>query len=163
MISMAYGAGLRVSEVVNLKIYDLNFEEKTIHIRQSKGAKDRITILPEALISNLKDFISSHHGNCLSPCPENDYLFISSSQKKLTTRTLQKVFRQTLQKTILQGSGINPNASFHSLRHSFASHLVTAGVNLRIIQELLGHRSIRTTEIYTHVESKIFRDVKSPL
>ena len=164
IVSLAYGAGLRVSEVTNLKIRDLNFEDGTISIRQSKGAKDRITILPESLTSDLKDFICNHPDgwdrdeNSRRLRPGDDYLFLSSRQGKLSTRTLQKTFRAAKNK-----AKITKQATFHSLRHSFASHLLEANVNLRIIQELLGHQNIRTTEIYTHVEPKLFRNVKSPL
>lgn len=150
IIALAYGAGLRVSEITHLRIHDLNFTTKTIHIRQSKGAKDRITILPDTLIPELHNLISDRQSA--------DYLFPSNRGGKVTTRTLQKVFHTTIIRT-----NISKNATFHSLRHSFATHLLEAGVNLRIIQELLGHQNIRTTQLYTQVSSKIFTTIKSPL
>lgn len=150
IISLAYGAGLRVSEVTNLKIQDLNFTEKNIHIHLAKGAKDRITILPESIITDLEDFILNRQ--------PNDYLFPSQRGGKLNTRTLQKIFRIAKNKT-----QIIKDATFHSLRHSFATHLLEGGVNLRIIQELLGHQSIRTTQLYTQVSSSIFIGIRSPL
>ena len=150
IIALAYGAGLRVSEVTNLKVYHLDFEEKRIYVRQAKGSKDRITILPEPLLEDLKKFTLA--------VKKDEYLFKSQRGGKLNTRTLQKVFRQALIK-----ANISKEASFHSLRHSFASHLVEANLNLRIIQELLGHQSIKTTQIYTHIEPEIFRNIESPL
>lgn len=150
MIALAYGAGLRVSEVTNLKIQDLNFSEKTMHIRQAKGAKDRISIIPETIIEELKNFAKKQQ-------PSN-YLFPSNRGGKLTTRTLQKIFH-----TNLEAAGITKNATFHSLRHSFATHLLEAGVNLRIIQELLGHQSIKTTQVYTRVSTSLLSTIKSPL
>lgn len=150
IIALAYGAGLRVSEVVNLRIYDLNFSQNTIHIRQAKGAKDRITILPETLISDLQNYISGRRAT--------DFLFLSNRRGKLSVRTVQKIFL-----TAKNRIPITKNATFHSLRHSFATHLLEGGVNLRIIQELLGHNSITTTQLYTRVSSSMFSNVKSPL
>lgn len=150
MIALAYGAGLRVSEVTNLKIQDLNFSEKTMHIRQAKGAKDRISIIPETIIEELKNFAKKQQ--------PSSYLFPSNRGGKLTTRTLQKIFHTTL-----EAAGITKNATFHSLRHSFATHLLEAGVNLRIIQELLGHQSIKTTQVYTRVSASLISTIKSPL
>lgn len=150
MIALAYGAGLRVSEVTNLKISHLNFDNKTILIQQSKNAKDRMTLLPQPLAQDLMEFIRSR--------PGTDYLFKSQRGGKLSTRTLQKIFKHTIKK-----AGIAKQASFHSLRHSFASHLVNANVNLRVIQELLGHQSIKTTQIYTHIAPETLRNIQSPL
>lgn len=156
MLSLAYGAGLRVSEVVNLKIGDLDFNSHIIAVRHGKGGRDRITLLPEALIDDLRIFIENRG-------PGDDsvraLLFLSQSGKKLSTRTLQKIFQNLLKK-----SGITKQATFHSLRHSFASHLLENGVNLRYVQELLGHQNIRTTQLYTHVSKEaILKNVSSPL
>ncbi len=150
IVALAYGAGLRVSEVVKLKISDLDFEKRTIFVRQAKGSKDRISILPQSIAFDLGDFIKGRAAQ--------SYLFESNRGGNLNTRTLQKIFKKAL-----KGAGISKEASFHSLRHSFASHLVTANVNLRVIQELLGHQSIKTTQIYTHVEQNVFMSVDSPL
>lgn len=149
-VALAYGAGLRVSEVVALKVRHLDFQEKIINIREAKGQKDRVTILPEPIFSDLQRFSSNKE--------DDQYLFPGRNGKKLSTRSLQKVFRNALKKTKIQKT-----PSFHSLRHSFASHLLESSVDLRIIQELLGHRDIRTTQIYTHLSSKILATVKSPL
>jgi site-specific recombinase XerD len=160
-LSLAYGAGLRVSEVVNLKIGDLDFNSRTILVRQGKGCKDRITLLPEALSDDLREFIAGSRLGVESrdaKVGEQKWLFRSQRGGKLTTRTLQKVFRNALIKI-----GISKQASFHSLRHSFATHLIEDGVNLRFIQELLGHQNIRTTQLYTHVSREaLLRNVRSP-
>jgi len=150
IIGLAYGAGLRVSEVSKLKIYDLDFSKKLISIRQSKGNRDRISILPETLIEDLQNLISDRD--------PKEYLFTSNRGGRLTTRTLQKIFH-----TSMIRARVYKNATFHSLRHSFATHLLENGVNLRIIQELLGHQNIRTTQIYTQVSPSLMTSIKSPL
>ena len=150
-LALAYGAGLRVSEVINLKVSDIDFEQKIIYVRQGKGDRDRVTVLPEAIISDLRSFISYRRH-------PQDYLFPSQRGGKLSARTLQKTFHNLAEK-----AGISKQASFHSLRHSFASHLLEDGVNLRFIQELLGHQNIRTTQLYTHVSREnLLKNVKSP-
>ncbi|MDO8555222.1 MAG: tyrosine-type recombinase/integrase [bacterium] len=150
LISLSYGAGLRVSEAINLKIKDVSLEELTIHIKEAKGNKDRITIFPERLRGDIGKLISD--GNL------NDYVFISERGGKLTERTAQKVFENALRK-----SGIKKEATFHSLRHSFATHLLENGVDIRYVQELLGHANIRTTQLYTKVTNPILKNIKSPL
>jgi len=150
LLSLAYGAGLRVSEVVNLKIKDINLKELTIHIKNAKGQKDRITLLPEKLIKDLKKIIIKK--------TNNNFLFESERGGKLTTRTAQKIFENAL-----KISDIKKDASFHSLRHSFATHLLENGVDVRYVQELLGHQNIRTTQIYTHVTNLGLKNIKSPL
>ncbi len=150
MISLGYACGLRVSEVVNLKVQDLDINELIIHIKNSKNKKDRITILPEKLQSNLRNIIADKN--------PTDYLFISNRMNKLTTTSLQKMFRESLSKT-----KINKPATFHSLRHSFATHLLENGTDIRYVQELLGHSNIRTTQIYTQVTNPKLKNIKSPL
>lgn len=150
MIALGYGAGLRVSEVINLKVRDVNLDELTIHIKNAKGNKDRITIFPEKLKADLSEMLALQHGN--------EFLFESERGGKLTERTAQKVFDSALEK-----SGIKKAATFHSLRHSFATHLLENGVDVRYVQELLGHANIRTTQIYTKVTNPMLRNIKSPL
>lgn len=150
IISLAYGAGLRISEVVSLKAKDVNLEELTIHLKNAKGKKDRITIFPEKIRSNLKSLITGKKSD--------DYLFESERGGKLTERTAQKVFENAL-----RGTGIKKDATFHSLRHSFATHLLENGVDVRYVQELLGHQNIRTTQIYTQVTNPKLKNIKSPL
>lgn len=150
LIALAYGAGLRVSEVVNLKIKDVDFDRSLIYVTQGKGRKDRITLLPEKLITTLRAF-------CENRMPD-DYIFESARGGKLTSRTAQKVFAKLL--TI---AGVTKKATFHSLRHSFATHLIENSVDIRYVQELLGHQNIRTTQIYTRVTNSAVRKIQSPL
>lgn len=150
LISLSYGAGFRISEAINLKTKDLNLEELTIHIKSAKGDKDRITVFPEKLRTALQKEIGLK-----SP---NDYVFSSNRGGKLTERSAQKIFENALQKT-----GIKKGATFHSLRHSFATHLLENGVDVRYVQELLGHANIRTTQIYTKVTNPSLKRIKSPL
>ncbi len=150
MIALAYGAGLRVSEVVKLKVKDVQLDELTLQIRQAKGNRDRITIVPQKLLVGLY--------KCIADCHSEDYLFRSERGGKLTTRTAQKVFSLAL-----KNSGIKKAATFHSLRHSFATHLLENGVDVRYVQELLGHRNIRTTQHYTQVTNPKLKNIKSPL
>jgi len=150
LIALSYGAGLRVSEAVNLKIRDIDLEELTIHLREAKGKKDRLTIFSEKLKNDLRAIMAGKNSN--------DYIFISERGGKLTARTAQKVFYNALKK-----ADIKKPASFHSLRHSFATHLLENGVDVRYVQELLGHANIRTTQIYTKVTNPSLKNIKSPL
>lgn len=150
IIGLAYSSGLRVSEIRNLRVKDIDISEKTIFIRQSKGQKDRISILSEKIISDMAKFINLKE--------KDDLVFESERGGKLSERTLQKIFSSALQK-----SGIKKDATFHSLRHSFATHLLENGTDIRYVQELLGHANIRTTQIYTHVTNPNIKNIKSPL
>lgn len=150
LLSLAYAAGMRVSEVVNLKVKDVDFEELVIHIKQAKGKKDRITTLSEKLKQDLQSLIAGKD--------KNDFVFASERGGKLTTRTAQKIFENSLKK-----SNIKKDATFHSLRHSFATHLLENGVDIRYVQELLGHHNIRTTQRYTQVTNPQLKNIKSPL
>lgn len=149
ILSLAYGAGLRVSEILSLRIKDLDFNERLIFVRQGKGAKDRFTVLPEKLIDDLNNFIALKD--------PNTYLFESERGGKLTIRTAEKVFDNAMKK-----AEIYKDATFHSLRHSFATHLLENGTDIRYVQELLGHQNIRTTQIYTQVTKQNIRNIKSP-
>jgi len=149
LLALAYGAGLRVSEIITLKAKDLDLEEMTVHIRQAKGQKDRISVLPEKLVESMRILVAGKD--------KGDYIFASERGGKLTTRTAQKVFEKALQL-----SNIKKAATFHSLRHSFATHLLENGIDIRYVQELLGHANIRTTQIYTHVTNPMLKNIKSP-
>jgi len=150
LLSLAYGAGLRVSEVIAVKVKDVDLDEMTIHIKKAKGQKDRISVLPEKLIDNLRNVIAGRSSN--------DFVFASERGGKLTARTAQKIFENSLKK-----AGIKKDATFHSLRHSFATHLLENGVDVRYVQELLGHQNIRTTQRYTQVTNPKLKNIKSPL
>ena len=150
LISLSYGAGLRVSEAINLKIKDINLAELTIHLKDAKGKKDRITIFPEKLKTDLV--------NIMALRDKDDYVFESNRLGKLTERTAQKIFENAL-----KNAKLTKDATFHSLRHSFATHLLENGVDVRYVQELLGHANIRTTQIYTKVTNPSIKKIKSPL
>lgn len=150
LLALAYGAGLRVGEVVTLKVRDINCDELTILIKQAKGQKDRITILPKKLVNDLRNLMTGKSGD--------EYVLASERGGRLSTRTAEKVFEKSLKK-----AKVNKEAVFHSLRHSFATHLLENGVDIRYVQELLGHQNIRTTQIYTHVTNPKLKNIKSPL
>lgn len=150
LLSVAYGAGLRVSEVIALKVGDIDLEELVLHIKQAKGQKDRISLLSQKLVDDLRGMIVGKG--------KNDFLFASERGGKLTSRTAQKVFEKAL-----RVSGVNKGATFHSLRHSFATHLLENGTDVRYVQELLGHNNIRTTQRYTQVTNPGLKKIRSPL
>lgn len=154
LLMLTYSSGLRVSEVVRLRYEDLDTERRTLRVRQGKGRKDRQTVLSEQAYMMLQKYTNEaeeHRGK--------DWLFQGQYVgKHLTERTAQKIFEQAL-----AASEIGKKASIHSLRHSFATHLLEGGIDIRYIQELLGHQSSRTTERYTHVSIKDIRRIKSPL
>lgn len=149
LVALAYGAGLRVSEVVRLRVGDVLLDELVLHIKQAKGAKDRITVLPEKLVGELRGLMVGK--------AREDFVFASERGGRLSERTAQIVFERAL-----RSAQIGKAASFHSLRHSFATHLLENGVDVRYVQELLGHQNIRTTQIYTHITAPGIRGIKSP-
>lgn len=149
MISLGYACGLRVSEVINLRVSDLNIDELTVHIKEAKGKKDRISVLPEKLKNDLHNIVA---GKDL-----NEYVFNSNRRGNLITTSLQRMFRKSLVR-----AKINKPATFHSLRHSFATHLLENGTDVRYVQALLGHSNIRTTQIYTQVTNPKLRNIQSP-
>lgn len=150
IIALAYGAGLRVSEIISLKVKDIDLEGLTIHIKQAKGYRDRLTIFSEKLRKPLQIILELKN--------PNELIFESNRDGKLSERTLQKIFTNAL-----KNAKIKKEATFHSLRHSFATHLLENGTDIRYIQELLGHTNIRTTQIYTKVTNPNIRNIKSPL
>ena len=151
MISLIYACGFRVSELTNLKVNDLNFEEKTGHVRHGKGKKDRIFNIPDSLFVALKkqSLSQEEHGE------EN---LFSGNNGKLSTRNIQKIVEKAAKE-----AGIKKSVSPHTLRHSFATHLLENGVDIRKIQELLGHADLNTTQIYTHISGEELKKIKSPL
>jgi len=150
LISIAYGGGLRISEVVKLRLSDIDINEKTIHIKRGKGKKDRITVLSESIVAGLQKYTSMKHGD--------DFLFESERGGCLSTITAQKILEKGLLK-----SGTHKKVTFHSLRHSFATHLIENGVDIRYVQELMGHSNIQTTQGYTRLTNPMFKKIKSPL
>jgi len=151
MISLMYACGMRVSELTNLKINDLNFNNKIGYIRDAKGRKDRIFNIPHFLSSDLEKQAKKQKEN------KQEYLF-SGPKRKLSSRNLQKIVSRASKR-----AGINKNAHCHTLRHSFATHLLENDVDIRKIQELLGHSDLSTTQIYTHISTEELKKIKSPL
>ncbi len=151
ILMLIYSAGLRVSEVVSLKSEDIDEERKLIYIRRAKGRKDRYTILSDVALRMMKIYINEYG--------QSKWLFPGSDREKhITTRTVEKIFSDACKR-----ANIKKDVTVHSLRHSFATHLLESGTDLRYIQELLGHKSSKTTEIYTHVSSRDIGRIKSPL
>lgn len=150
IIALAYGAGLRVSEVVGLRARNIDFPELTVFLEKAKGKKDRISVLPEKLVKDLKKIMVEKSSD--------DFVFSSERGGRLTTRTAQKIFENGAKK-----AGVKKGATFHSLRHSFATHLLENGTDIRYVQELLGHSNIRTTQRYTQVTNPKLKNIKSPL
>jgi site-specific recombinase XerD len=151
MVSLMYATGLRVSELVSLKINDFDFNEKTGFVRQGKGKKDRIFNIPSFLLEELKE----HVENQLKL--KNEFLF-TGNNGKLTERNLQKIVSLAAKR-----AGIKKSVHCHTLRHSFATHLLENGTDIRSIQILLGHSSIATTELYTHISQEKLKSIKSPI
>lgn len=149
-MKIAYSAGLRVSEVSKLKIEDIDSDQMLIRVKQGKGRKDRLAPLSKKLLHDLRAYYILYE--------PKEWLFENALGDHLSTRTFQKAF--TKNKVLAK---IKTEATFHSLRHSFATHLLESGVNLRYIQEILGHQSPTTTEIYTHVSTKHYSDIVNPL
>jgi site-specific recombinase XerD len=145
-----YSAGLRRSEVLNLKVSDIDSSRSCIVIRAAKGNKDRVTLLSHKCLLLLRDYYRQYH--------PKEYLFEGVNGGPYSATSLRKIFERAL-----RASGINKKASLHTLRHSFATHLLESGTDLRYIQALLGHSSSKTTEIYTHITSKGLQGINSPL
>ncbi len=151
ILMLVYSAGLRVSEVVKLRVENIDGKRKLIHVRGAKGRKDRYTILSDVALKTLEEYQGRYR--------PHKWLFLGAKpDKHIHPRSVEKIFSGACKK-----AGIEKDVSVHTLRHSFATHLLESGVDLRYIQELLGHKSSKTTEIYTHVSNKNLRTIKSPL
>ena len=152
MVSLMYSSGLRVSEVVKLRVANLDLAENTLIVERGKGRKDRLTIISKTQRDVLAELMRGRPGNA--------YLFESSHLRgrPIAVRSLQKVVERAI-----RAAGINKAASSHSLRHSFATHLLEGGTDIRHIQKLLGHEHIRTTATYTRVAQTMLRQIVSPL
>ena len=149
IIKLLYGCGFRVSEIINLKKKDVDFEESLIKIKLAKGRKDRFVKIPSSIQEELLNY---------SKTINLEYLFPSNRGGKLTTATIQAILKNAAKK-----AGIKKRVYPHLLRHSFATHLLEQGTDLRIIQKLLGHSDIKTTQIYTQISQASIKNIKSPL
>jgi integrase/recombinase XerD len=151
MVSLLYACGMRVSELINLRVNDLFFEEKAGYIKQAKGRKDRMFNLPEFLLDDLKKQVETQK-------KDNKEFLFSGKNGKLSSRNLQKIVKEASKR-----ANINKEVHCHTLRHSFATHLIEQGTDIRKIQELLGHTDLSTTQIYTHISREELKKIKSPI
>jgi len=151
MVSLMYACGMRVSELTNLKIEDLDFEERIGHMRQAKGKKDRIFNIPDFLFRDLKRQSERQKET------NQEYLF-TGPKGKLSSRNMQKIVSRAANR-----AEIKKDVHCHTLRHSFATHLLENEVDIRKIQELLGHADLSTTQIYTHISTEELKKIKSPI
>lgn len=149
VISLIYSCGLRISEAVNLRLEDIDSKREYIMVRGGKGKKDRRTLLSKPMLIHLRLYYQVYR--------PRKWVFEGPGGAQYSDESIQSVFRRAVAR-----AGIKKRVTVHTLRHSFATHLLEQGVNLRYIQTLLGHSSTKTTEIYTHVTNKGFLDIKSP-
>ncbi len=149
LLWIIYSCGLRRSEVINIRLRDLDRDRSLIHIREGKGMVDRIVPVSVKVWNKVDEYLLSY-----DPV---EYLFEGQGGGKYSSESVYRVFKMALRK-----AGIRKDVGIHSLRHSYATHLLEAGTDLRYIQELLGHKSSKTTEIYTHVTEKSIQKIRTP-
>ncbi|GAA4149929.1 site-specific integrase [Chryseobacterium ginsenosidimutans] len=150
ILTTIYSCGLRLSEALELKMQDIKTRENILLIRQSKGRKDRVVMLSPLLVDLLRAYYTTYRPQV--------YLFEGQAGEKYSERSVQHILKNALQK-----AEIMTPATIHTLRHSYATHLLENGTDIRVIKELLGHNNIKTTEIYTHITDISKSKVKSPL
>ncbi len=152
VLIVTYSGGLRVSEATRLRVEDVDSQRMQIRVVQGKGRKDRYTLLSEGVLKRLRDYWTRYRPRV--------WLFPSRTHadKPLCTTTIQRVFQVSCKR-----AGIKKAATMHTLRHSFATHLLDNGVNLFTIQRLLGHRYIQSTLIYLHLQQNYTKQIKSPI
>lgn len=150
IVKLLYGSGLRVSEVVELKISDIDSERMRILIRGAKGNKDRSVMLSNNLLIELRKYFIKYK--------PKEYLFEGQIKTNYSTKSIQNIVKNAASK-----AGIRKRVTPHVLRHSFATHLIESGTDIRYVQELLGHNSIKNTQIYTHITDVGKSKIKSPL
>ena len=150
ILKLLYSAGLRISELINLKITDIDSKRKIIRIKQGKGKKDRYTILSKFLLNELRAYWQEYRPKI--------WLFNGVDGGKYSVRSVQHIFVKAKKKT-----RITKECSCHTLRHSFATHLLEDGTDIFTIKELLGHSSIKTTTVYLHISNKHIKSIKDPL
>jgi integrase/recombinase XerD len=151
VLMVSYSGGLRLGEVINLSSLDIDGDRRLIFVRGGKGRKDRYTLISEAALKVLREYYRAYR-------PAN-WLFEGRKRgKKYTARSVEKIVENAVRK-----AGIRKQVSHHTLRHSFATHLVQNGVDILLIKDLLGHEHLKTTEIYTHISSADLMTIKNPL
>jgi len=152
IIECLYSCGLRVSELINLKISEINFSDEYVKVI-GKGNKERITPINNNLITYFKNYIHEIRSKIKIDKKNSDYLFLNRRGKKISRVLVFNIVKEACKK-----AGIKKNISPHTFRHSFATHLVEGGADLRAVQEMLGHSNITTTEIYTHLDTKYLKE-----
>ena len=152
ILEILYGSGVRVSELVNIKIKDIDFNEKTIDII-GKGNKERIVSFGDYAKDAIKDYMNSSRKELLENV-DSEYLIVGKKKEKLTSRRIEQIIDEIIKKT-----SIKMNITPHVFRHTFATHLLDNGCDLLAVKELLGHTSLSSTEIYTHVSNEQIRNV----
>jgi len=151
ILLLIYSSGLRIGEAIRLKLEDIDSSRMLVHVYQGKGRKDRYSVLSKVALDELRGYVKKYR-------PDN-WLFPGEDEDKfINERSVQRAFEKACYR-----AGITKKVTVHTLRHSFATHLLEGGTDLRYIQELLGHASCKTTEIYTHVTQKDLRNIQSPL
>ncbi len=150
VLQLCYGMGLRVSEIVNIRIEDIDSENMRVLIRGAKGKKDRYTNLPTSVLEPMREYY-----RLFQP---QEWLFEGQYGGQYSVRSAQAVFKNAMKK-----AKINKTIGIHGLRHSYATHLIESGADIRFIKDLLGHNSIKTTQVYTHITDISKSQIKSPL
>ncbi len=150
ILSTIYSAGLRMSELINLRIKDIDSSRMMLRIEDAKGRKDRYSLLSKSLLEDLRAYYRKYR--------PKEYLFEGPKQSQYSSTSVRKILRRSCLK-----AGIRKHVKPHSLRHSFATHLLEQGTDLRSIQTLMGHNNLSTTEIYTHVANTTMNSIKNPL
>ncbi len=150
IFTLCYSAGLRVGEILNLKISDIDSNRMQIRIHQAKGKKDRYTLLSPKVLGLLRQYVTEYN--------PKEYLFEGQNGGKYSSASIQNLMRKHRKL-----ANIKKKATPHTLRHSFATHLLDTGTDIRFIQELLGHKHISTTQIYTHVTTRSVKEIQSPI
>jgi integrase/recombinase XerD len=146
ILELFYSSGIRVSELCNLKIGDLNLDNGFIKVK-GKGNRERIALLNKMAVELIREYLKERKGN-------DEYLFLNNRGKRISRQGVWKIVKK-----YSKFSGIEKNVKPHTFRHTFATHLLSEGLDLRIVQELLGHKSISTTEIYTHIDRKRIKEI----
>lgn len=150
ILELLYSGGLRLSELLNIQITDVDSNDMIIHIRMAKGKKDRNIMLSEVLLSDLRVYFKQYK--------LKTFLFEGQKKEQYSAKSVQNIVHQAAKR-----AGIKKHVTPHTLRHSFATHLLENGTDIRFIQELLGHQSVKTTEMYTHIADISKSEIKSPL
>jgi integrase/recombinase XerD len=150
IFTLCYSAGLRVGEILNLKISDIDSNRMQIRVHQAKGKKDRYSLLSPKVLVLLRQYVTEYNPKV--------YLFEGQNGGKYSSASIQNLMRKHRKL-----ANIKKRATPHTLRHSFATHLLDSGTDIRFIQELLGHKHISTTQIYTHVTTRSVKEIQSPI